>query len=216
MHQLQCKCGMVRGHIDSTGLHNRLICYCTDCRAFARFLAGAAAAAGTDAETGTGAILDVAGGTEIIQLAQSRLHFSSGEAQLAALKLTENGMVRWYCQCCFTPIGNTLASPTGAFIGVIHSCLQPANPEADSGKDPSADLGADFGAKIALLNTNTALGSIKQRGLAGVLWRFLLLMLSERLSGRYRRSPLFTQAGLLRLTPKVLTKAELEQLKNAG
>ena len=202
MHQLQCKCGMVRGHINSEGLQSRLICYCTDCRAFARFLAGAAAEAGKG--TGAGTILDAAGGTEIIQLAQSRLHFSSGEAQLMALKLTEKGMIRWYCQCCFTPIGNTLASPGGAFIGVIHSCLQPAK------------LDADFGVEVAQLNTNTALGTIKKRGLAGVLWRFLLIMIFERLSGRYRQSPLFSSEGVLRVVPRTLTKTELQQLKAAG
>ncbi|WP_306518553.1 DUF6151 family protein [Rheinheimera sp.] len=196
MHQLQCKCGVVRGHINTKGLHNRLICYCTDCRAYARFLTKAAAHAQT--------ILDTSGGTEIIQVAQSALHFSSGQEQLAALKLTEKGMVRWYCQCCLTPIGNILASPTGAFIGLVHSCLQ------------RAELDADFGNEVALLNTNTALGFIKQRGLVGVLFRFLLLLIGERLSGRYRQSPLFDAAGLLRVSPRILTEAELQQLKVAG
>ena len=192
MHQLQCKCGAVRGHIKEGSPHNRLICYCTDCRAFARFLAGA------------GDILDAAGGTEIIQLAQSRLHFVSGAEQLVALKLTEKGMVRWYTQCCHTAIGNTLASPAGAFIGLIHSCLH------------RQQLEADFGAKVALLNTNTALGPVQQRGLIEVLLRFLTIMISERLSGRYRQSPLFSSEGILRVTPKTLTKTELQQLKAAG
>lgn len=196
MHQLQCKCGAVRGHIKEGGPHNRLICYCTDCRAFARFLAGAGA--------GDRDILDAAGGTEIIQLAQSRLHFVSGAEQLVALKLTEKGMVRWYTKCCHTAIGNTLASPAGAFIGLIHSCLH------------RQQLEPDFGAKVALLNTSTALGPVQQRGLTGVLLRFLTIMISERLSGRYRQSPLFSSEGVLRVTPKTLTKTELQQLKAAG
>ncbi len=53
MHPIQCKCGAVRGHLEGTGTSSRLVCYCTDCGAFARFR-------GQEAE-----VLDGQGGTEI-------------------------------------------------------------------------------------------------------------------------------------------------------
>jgi hypothetical protein len=201
MHQLQCQCGLVRAEVDCRGTHNRLICYCTDCRAFGRFVVGlreTAANSGSDHP-----ILDAQGGTELIQVAQSKLRFLQGEDQLLAVRLTEQGMIRWYTRCCHTPIGNTMASRGGAFIGLIHSCL--THPQ----------LNADFGDKVAQLNTNTALGTPKpqQHGLFRVISSFLWLLISERVSGRYLQSPLFNADGLPRSVPRVLNAAEVTDLK---
>lgn len=193
MHSIQCKCGAVRGQLEGGGIHNRLICYCTDCRAFARFL-------------GDPDVLDEQGGTEIVQVAQSRLRFVRGEECLAAVRLSDQGMLRWYASCCGTPIGNTMASPKVSFIGLIHCCLDRSR------------LDEDFGTGVALLNTDTALGTPqpKQRGLLGVVARFLWLLVTQRIGGRYRKSPLFDAAGLPRVTPKVLGAKELAELKSAG
>jgi hypothetical protein len=201
MHQLQCQCGLVRAEVDSRGTHNRLICYCTDCQAFGRFVVGlreTAANSGSDHP-----ILDAQGGTELVQVAQSKLRFLQGEDQLLAVRLTEQGMIRWYTRCCHTPIGNTMASRGGAFIGLIHSCL--TRPQ----------LNADFGDKVAQLNTNTALGTPKpqQYGLFRVISSFLWLLISERVSGRYLQSPLFNADGSPRSVPRVLNAAEVTDLK---
>jgi len=201
MHQLQCQCGLVHAEVDCRGTHNRLICYCTDCQAFGRFvvgLRGSAANSGSDHP-----ILDAQGGTELLQVAQSKLRFLQGEDQLQALRLSEKGMIRWYTRCCQTPIGNTMPSVGGAFIGLIHSCLS------------RSKLNADFGEQVAQLNTNTALGTPKppQHGLFRVISSFLWLLISERASCRYRQSPLFNAAGSPRSVPKVLSAAELAVLK---
>ncbi|MBU1437592.1 MAG: hypothetical protein KKF79_09525 [Gammaproteobacteria bacterium] len=191
MHHFQCRCGVVRGEVDCRGTHNRIICYCTDCQAFGRFLGPSAA------------VLDGQGGTEIVQVAQSKLHFTQGQDQLLALRLSETGMIRWYAGCCKTAIGNTMPSPGGAFIGLIHCCLD------------RSQVTADFGSKIALLETETALGSPKPlaHGLFGVISRFFWLMLTERVSGRYRQSPFFEPTGLPIIQPRVLTSEELFELK---
>jgi len=204
MHQLQCQCGLVRAEIDCRGTHNRLICYCTDCQAFGRFVVGLRE---TAANSGSGQpILDAQGGTELLQVAQSKLRFLHGEDQLLAVRLSEKGMIRWYTRCCQTPIGNTMASRGGAFIGLIHSCL--TRPQ----------LNTDFGDKVAQLNTDTALGTPKppQNGLFRVISSFLWLLISERLSGRYRQSPLFNADGSPRSVPRVLSAAELAALKKPG
>ncbi|RVU35578.1 hypothetical protein EOE67_13365 [Rheinheimera riviphila] len=204
MHPLQCQCGLVRAEVDCRGTHNRLICYCTDCQAFGRFVTGLcepAANSGSDHP-----ILDAQGGTELIQVAQSKLRFLQGEDQLLAVRLSEQGMIRWYTRCCQTPIGNTMASRGGAFIGVIHSCLN------------RLQLNADFGEQVAQLNTNTALGTPKppQHGLFRVISSFLWLLISERVSGRYLQSPLFNPDGSPRSVPLVLSAAELAALKTLG
>jgi hypothetical protein len=193
MHPIQCKCGTVRSQLETTGVNNRLICYCTDCRAFARFL-------GRDAD-----VLDKQGGTEIVQVAQPRLRFSQGANRIAAVRLSEKGMIRWYASCCKTPIGNTMSNPKISFVGLIHSSLD------------RAQMNRDFGTTIAILNTDTALGDTKptQRGLLGVIARFIWIVFTTRISGRYKSSQLFDNSGSPRVIPTVLTPQELAHLKSA-
>jgi len=190
MLSLQCQCGALRAQLEPAGLSNRLLCYCTDCRAFARLL-------------GRSDLLDAQGGTEIVQLGQSRLRNLQGREHLAAVRLSERGLLRWYAACCRTPIGNTLANPKGGFIGLVHSCLD------------AAPLGAAFGPEVAVVNADTALGEPKprQRGLAGAILRSLRIMAGERLSGRYRASPLFDAQGAPVAQPQVLSAAERARLK---
>lgn len=73
----------------------------------------------------------------------------------------------------------------------------------------------DFGTKIAILNTDTALGEVKpaQRGIVGVIARFIWIIVTMRISGQYKNSQLFNAAGSLRVVPSVLTPQELAQLK---
>jgi len=193
MHPIQCKCGTVRGQLEGTGVHNRLICYCTDCRAFAGFL-------GKTAEA-----LDKQGGTEIVQVAQPRLRFLQGEDRLSAVRLSKKGMVRWYASCCNTPIGNTMADPKVSFIGLIHVSLD------------HAQMNKDFGTRIAILNTDTALGETKptQRGLMRVIARIVWIVVTTRISGRYKNSQLFNASGSPRVVPSILTPQELARLKGA-
>lgn len=73
MPTLQCQCDALCAELEPAGLSIRLLCYCTDCRAFARFLKRAK-------------VLDARGSAEIVQVAQSRLWGWRGAAHLAALK----------------------------------------------------------------------------------------------------------------------------------
>src|SRR5258706_16328438 len=108
---LRCGCGRVRGTAHTVsprdGLH--LLCYCHDCRAFARFL-------------GKADILDAAGGTDIFQMPPARLRFDAGSDALRCMRLSEKGILRWYTDCCRTPIGNTVG-PRVPIIGVINSIM---------------------------------------------------------------------------------------------
>lgn len=87
-----------------------MICCCDDCQAFAKFL-------------GQEEILDASGGTQIVQMTPSQIHFSQGESSIACVRLTPKGVYRWYASCCRTPIANTLSSGV-PFMGVIHSIFK--------------------------------------------------------------------------------------------
>jgi hypothetical protein len=105
---LRCRCGYVRGIATrvspSTGL--RVICYCKDCQAFARFLDRAD-------------VLDAAGGTDIFQMPPGRVRLTAGPDAMRCLRLSKTEIYRWYADCCRTPIGNT-AGPRVPVVGVIH------------------------------------------------------------------------------------------------
>jgi hypothetical protein len=191
MHQIQCRCGALRGALDPVGTSNRLRCYCTDCRAFARHL-------GRPDE-----VLDAQGGTEIVQVAPSRLRFTEGLELLAVVRLRPKGLLRWHTRCCQTPLGNTLADPKVSFIGLVHSVLN------------NSRLDADFGAELAQVNTDTALGTPKPagRGLALTFARTASIIIGARLSGAWRQSPLFDAAGAPIALPVVLAKDEVARLK---
>ena len=108
---LRCRCGRLRGTASavspSTGL--RFVCYCKDCQAFARFL---------DRPD----VLDEAGGTDIFQMPPARVRFVAGADALRCVNLGSRGVLRWYSDCCRTPVANT-AGPRFPIIGMIHSFM---------------------------------------------------------------------------------------------
>jgi Family of unknown function (DUF6151) len=88
----------------SSGL--RFICYCGDCQAFARFL---------DRPD----VFDPAGGTDIFHMPPARVKLTAGKDGLRCLRLS-NKVLRWYTECCRTPVANTPASPGFPVIGMVH------------------------------------------------------------------------------------------------
>jgi hypothetical protein len=108
---LRCRCGRMRGVASdvspSTGF--RFVCYCKDCQAFARFLERAD-------------VLDPAGGTDIFQMPPARMKLTAGTDALRCLRLS-NKVLRWYTDCCRTPIANTAAWPHFPVLSVVHSFM---------------------------------------------------------------------------------------------
>jgi len=115
---LSCQCGAVIGTAinitPSSG--NRVVCCCSDCQAFAEHL---------NRESDT---LDKFGGTEIFQTSLSQVKIDQGQDKLKSLRLTKGGLLRWYTECCNTPVANT-ASAKIPFAGVIHTFHDVADPE---------------------------------------------------------------------------------------
>ena len=111
IYPIQCDCGKLKGQVKCTKNVNRCVCYCADCQAFARYLKR------------ENEILDQMGGTNIVQTIPENVTFSEGIENLACIRLTSTGLLRWYAACCNTPIGNTPPDSRMSFIGLIHNCL---------------------------------------------------------------------------------------------
>jgi len=112
---LRCRCGRVRGVAEevspSAGL--RFLCYCTDCQAFARFLGGSD-------------VLDAAGGTDIFQMAPARVRVTAGADALRSIARSRK-VLRWYADCCRTPVANTAARARFPIVAIIHSFMDHAS-----------------------------------------------------------------------------------------
>jgi Family of unknown function (DUF6151) len=129
---LSCRCGRVRGVASeiapSAGF--RLVCYCKDCQALAHFLAHvpekwAPVSRQGHAPTQEPDVLDAAGGTDIFQMPIGRVTLTAGTDAVRCLRLSDKGILRWYTECCRTPIGNTVG-PRFPMIGLIHSFMDHA------------------------------------------------------------------------------------------
>jgi hypothetical protein len=195
-HPLQCTCGRVRGYVDSPRSANRAVCYCHDCQAFAHFLGRA------------NDVLDERGGSDIIQTLPKFLAFTGGVDAIGCIRLTPTGPLRWYSTCCHTPIGNTPSNPKLSFIGLVHSCLS----------SPERSLDESFGPVTSRVNTAGAWGAPKPKavGAARMMARAIHFILLARLSGDYRRTPLFrSEDGAPIADPRVLTSAERSELMRA-
>ncbi|MDO9354052.1 MAG: DUF6151 family protein [Solirubrobacteraceae bacterium] len=170
-HVLRCRCGTIRGEVDADGSAGRAICYCKDCQAYARHL-------GRPEVT-----LDAQGGTEIVACLPSNVRFSAGLERLACLSLSDKGLLRWYADCCRTPIGNTPRDPKVAYVGLVRDCLP--------GEDRVLDA-AFFPCSIAL-NTGSAQGAVRSTPFSTALGVFKIMknVLGARLSGGYKRNPFF-------------------------
>ena len=127
------------------------------------------------------------------------------------MRLTPGGMLRWYADCCKTPIGNTPASPRLPFVGLIHCFCDHA---ADARSRDEA-----LGPVRARVNARFARGDRGQldaydRAPPSMLWRFMRMLLMARLRGEHAPSPFFqAQTAEPSSTPRVLTPDELRNVE---
>ncbi len=201
---VRCACGKLSGtlgHLPDRRI-NRVVCYCDDCQAFARWL-------GDDA-----GMLDEHGGSEILQTSSANLAIESGVDRLACVRLTPRGLMRWYTCCCRTAVGNTLAMSGVPFVGVLHTCL------ALPGREPDRTRVA--GPLSDRLHGRYALGDcdgldVHPHMPIGYAARLARLIAVARLRGDHRRSPFFDAVtGAPRVGAHVLAPARLKALKRVA
>ncbi|SDI26810.1 MULTISPECIES: DUF6151 family protein [Bradyrhizobium] len=189
---LRCRCGRARGIANeiapSTGF--RIVCYCGDCQAFARFL-------------GRPDVLDTAGGTDIFQMPTGRVKLTAGTDAVRCLRFS-NKVFRWYTDCCQTPIGNT-AGPRFPVVGIIHSFM---DHDAD-GRSRDETLGAPR----CRIFERSAVGPLPPNAPAPLSLSLLPVRVSTLLRwwwrGLGRPNPFFDEhTGAPLSVPRVLTPGE--------
>lgn len=173
---LKCRCGTVTGTIRNVSptRGNHGACCCLSCQRFANHLQP------------DGSLLDEFGGTEVYQMPLAYLEIDTGHEQLRCLRLTQKGPLRWYTACCRTPIGNTLTAGF-PFLGLIASIVD-------------GDLTAAAGPITTYVQTQHALKPITGHKAAsafppGAVFKIMAMMLSWKLQGLNKPTPLFDSDG---------------------
>lgn len=195
-HPLACRCGAVRGAVETDGRALHVICHCLDCQAYARLM-------------GKPDLLDARGGSEAVLAVPKNLTFTQGLERLACVRMTDRGPLRWYASCCDTPIGNTALTPKVAFVGVQAACLRTSGPP----------LAESFGPIRMWNHTSGAWGEPKPAQTPGarLMGHIVRRTLGARLDGSYRRTPFFDPAtGKPIAEPRLLSAADRAALDSGS
>lgn len=176
-----CECGATRAGID-LGDGSRLVCYCDDCQAFLRAL-------------GAEDRLDPAGGTDLFQTTPDRIEVTAGKENLACLRLTDKGPLRWSASCCDAPFANSLTTRQVPFVSVHVSGI--------AARDTLGEVVARVNRKFA-----TARVEGRKGALGPIVWAILRRAATARLTRRHRDTPFFDDKGRPVAEVRRLTDAE--------
>lgn len=169
-----CSCGTVRGHLVDLDRKagSRITCYCKDCQTAAQAL-------------GRGELLNERGGAELYQTTPVHVRIEQGEAHVACLRLSPRGLMRWYADCCNTPLFNTLAHDKLCFVGVLVHTVAP-------------EARAPLGPLTAQTFTESATdegASVRKYGFARTGFNIMRRHLRAKLSGSASMAPFFDKDG---------------------
>jgi len=190
---LLCRCGRAQGSVESeSNLNMHVVCYCNDCRAFVHSI-------------GRAEILDEFGGSELFVTTPSQLRLTSGLENLRCLRLSEEGMLRWYWSCCNTPLANTLTATGVPFVSIHRAFIDLSNTGV---LGPTRRVQARF-----------ALGPSPPKpqwsqSIATIL-KIMVFLLIGRLRGSHKPNPLFVD-GMPAATPRVLSESERNALREGA
>jgi len=184
-----CACGQTTAKVSrpSPKAGNRVRCYCKDCQAFVNWLV---AQGGAD-------ILDENRGSELYQTLGCRLEITAGKENLAAMRLSPKGMIRWYTTCCHSPFGNTLGPALFTFVGL------PVSGFDDASEKTLGPLKASVFAEHAPKGSHPAENFGFRKGLLRILGREI----AGKFSARTRKNP-FRPDDVPLKTPQILTLSE--------
>lgn len=187
-HPLRCACGTVSGSVAVAAARGRAICYCRDCQSYAYALGAA------------DAVLDADGGSDVVPTLQETVRIERGHDAIACLSLSERGLLRWYAQCCTTPLGNTPRDRRLSYLGLLHTCLARSR----------AELDAVFGAARMRVNTQWAKTPVAGTPFTAVAMvaRLAPSLVRARFSGSFRQSPFFDGEGRPIARVRVLSATE--------
>lgn len=187
---LSCRCGKVKGQLcDVTpGATNHVICDCKFCKALAHHLGHA------------GEVLDDKGGLRIFQLSPARIEITEGKGNLACLRMSSKGPLRWYTSCCNTAVSSSLGSGNLPFAGLVADFVRPALNETE--------LTRTLGPVRARVNTKLKVPESSRWRIYLMFARFAGLMAIWKVRGDQRKSPFFDSSGKPVAKPSKLSDEE--------
>ena len=181
-----CRCGRIRGALmrAESGSGALVACHCRDCQAFAEHLGMADA-------------LDPRRGTAVWQTTPDRLRLDRGAEELAVLRFSEKGLLRWHSGFCRTHLANTVG-PCMRFAGIPIAAL------------PDSGAREILGSPIATMFCRYARPQEEAPRDSGILaagFGVLRRHFSAALRGA-DRGPFFDDRGRPVATPRVLAEEE--------
>ena len=110
---VRCFCGKVNGvlKIVKKDLFYAQ-CFCCDCQNYAKHL---------ESED---KILDQYGASSLIQTYPKYLTLLEGKEHINCVQIKEKGLLRWYANCCNSPLANTMTNPRVPFISISTQVLK--------------------------------------------------------------------------------------------
>lgn len=188
---MRCRCGQVKGEVDTRRAYTRATCYCRDCQAYARFL-------------GQPGLMDANGGTDIVPMSPAGVRITEGLEHVACMALSDKGVLRWYASCCRTALGNTARDPNLAYAGMAAACFDAAPEVIDTALGPRDRI---------VLNAGSASGPVRGTPVAFFIGGLRILgnVLAARIRGR-RPTLFFEPDGRPIRTPQVLTAEQRREL----
>lgn len=184
--EIQCECGAFRAQLRNfpRNTPGRLACYCDDCQTFAHHLNR------TD-------LLDSAGGTEVIPVYPAEVEILAGREVLKCLRLSPDGLYRWYAGCCNTPVATV--RPNFPWVGMVHRVF--------TVKDPGY-LERTLGAVRSRIMGRYARGTAPSGTAAKIDFKGFMLVLpfiiKGFVTGKVKASPFFAADGRTPIVPPTL------------
>jgi hypothetical protein len=141
-------------------------------------------------------------------MAPSSVRITGNSDALRCVRLSDQGMYRWYCGECKTPVGNTMSACV-PFVGLVHTFM---DHESD-GRSREDVLGKPVG----YTRTKSAIGTLppaaRRPSLLRVLGRSARLLGKWWATGAGSPSPFFdTETRAPRVEPRVLPVEERHAL----
>ncbi len=139
----QCQKLIASVEVDQNKLPTRLKCYCIDCQTYIKHLKQ------------SDHYLDELGGSDILQISPADISIKQGQEFLGNMKITPNGIYRWYATCCNSPICNTPSNANMPYVGLLNNNITKATGQPASGNETEKNSSKKIKTRTVTVNKQT-------------------------------------------------------------
>jgi hypothetical protein len=155
-------------------------------------------------------MLHVAGGTDIFHMPVGRIEMIEGVDAVRCLQLSRK-VLRWYTECCKTPIGNTATRAGFPIVAIIHSFMD----DKAGGRSRDEILGPQLCRIFDRSATSPLPPTAPPTPSSGFFVRRIEKVLGWWLRGLGKPNPFFDDHNAPVSEPRTLTMSEREALWRA-